>query len=165
MKIGITPEMRAKAKKLSEETGPLNGSFMNGERNEIGYLGELAFEVAYPRSVYVGNFDYDYLLDNWKVDVKARIANAEMKPEYAFTLPCLKKDQDCDFYFFTAVNLGKSFVELLGYMRFDEFKKKAVWIEKGSEMPQGGYYRSSGYNILVKDLNADIHPYKDHTPE
>lgn len=53
-----------------------------------GFLGEIAFELLYPKSKYVGGriLSHDYVLGRKKIDIKAKTCGANL---YCTTLPPL----------------------------------------------------------------------------
>lgn len=154
MRIYTTKEMLQKAIQRSLEIGTLKGSFMNGDRSIVGCLGELAFQDAYLSAELCNTYDFDFRLKGKTIDVKSRIAKAPINQTFDFTLPCLKKDQEVDFYVFAAVYWNFEYVDLLGYLPYKEFVSLRSRVKKGDPMPQGGYFRSDGFQVFVGDFQA-----------
>ena len=57
----------------TQKLGVLPNSFTRGQGRMTGFLGEVAFELLYPNSEYVGDscFTYDYVMGRRKIDVKS----------------------------------------------------------------------------------------------
>jgi hypothetical protein len=135
------------------QTGKLRGSFTEGSGSMIGYLAEEVFRYQDPSAEFVDDFDKDFILKAKSIDVKSRIAHARINEGFDFTMPCLKNDQVVDYYYFTAIYSHFEHAEILGYLSSEKFKKIRQKIEAGAPMPQGGFYKASGWRVFVRDLD------------
>jgi len=133
--------------------GKLNLSFMAGERNIVGLLGEEIYSIHAPKSELHDLYDYDFTINERKVDVKTRILTHPPKPEYEMAILLTRPDQDVDFYVFCGVHDSFAYGWLIGWLSKKDFLEKSKFIEAGSPMPQGGKYRSNSHVINIKDMN------------
>lgn len=144
------------AYKRSVAMGILPGSYTRGAGNMVGCLGEVAVSNYLRNSKYVGDscFTHDVVYKNKCIDVKSKSCSSRPKFNYSAFVNCkpgfIPKN---DAYFFTRVKKDLSIVYLLGWMESSQLKNKAVFREKGDTDPDGFVFRSSGFQLLIQELN------------
>jgi len=152
LKVDISHSMLVSAAARGVRMGRLKHSFMSGERNLVGALGEEIYSSVVPDAELVDNYDYDFLCRGLRVDVKTRIVSSEPRPEWEFAIHFARNSQDVDFYIFCAVSECFRVGWLIGYIHRDGLLKSGVRYKKGDEMPQGGRYKSDCHIVYIKDL-------------
>ena len=97
IKVDITQEMRDKAKEMSSEMGTIKGSFMKGQGNIYGFLGELCFLEVMKDAEHKNTYEYDLVLSDGKtLDVKTKKTTVEPKPNYECSVSTWNLKQECD---------------------------------------------------------------------
>jgi len=151
----ITAEQLKRAENLYSFK-KLKGSIMKGSSNIYGALGEVAiydffvekgFDIDF-RSTY----DYDMVIDKYKVDVKTKRTTVKPKESYLCSIAAFNIRQDCDLYFFVRVNENKENCFLLGYKRKEDFFKEAVFNRKGDIDVNGWAFKDDCYNLEIGKL-------------
>jgi hypothetical protein len=150
--IDINPEFIRKAAQRSIELGRLNGSYMDGQRNIVGFVAEEIYQSIFPDSIRDNNYDYDFKLKGKKIDIKARSITKPPHNACTFTFKSLKKNQDVDFYVFFFISIDFKKAWLLGYLRHDELSN-FPYIQVGDVLSSGVNAKQSGYNIKVTEFN------------
>jgi hypothetical protein len=154
LKTVITHRMLLTAVCRSVAMGSLRLSFMSGDRNIVGLVGEEIYSQHAPNATRMDTYDYDFIVKGKKVDVKTRIVTSEPKPSYEMAILLTRANQEVDFYVFCSVS--KQFTEgwLMGFLSKDEFLERAQYVEEGSPMPQGGHYRSNAHVIQLDQIRT-----------
>jgi hypothetical protein len=135
----------------------LNGSIMNGQSNIYGALGEIIIYDFYKLKGFdIDNnstFDYDLIIDNYKIDVKTKKTKVIPMEHYLCSISDFNIKQKCDFYFFLRVleNYEKCF--LLGYKKKEEFFKYAKYNKKGTKDVNGFIFKDNCWNLEIKKLD------------
>lgn len=157
IELNITKEQIKKAKELYEFNS-LKGSITNGESNIYGALGEV---VTYDYLMLKGHnvnfkstYDYDMLVDTYKVDVKTKRTTVKPKDYYFCSISSFNTKQKCDFYFFVRVKEDYSKAYLLGYISKTKFYNQSIFKRKGDLDTNGFKFKDDCYNIEVKQLNS-----------
>lgn len=120
-----------------------------------GFLGEIAFENFYKKSKYVGDscYTHDYTLKDWTIEVKSKSCSSKPSPEYSVSVNSTADKQWLnDIFFFTRVNSSYSCVWLLGWMKRENFLRRAEYKKVGESDADGFTHRSSGYHLPIKQL-------------
>lgn len=158
IKVVITCEMIDRAKKLSEQQGVLNRSFMNGEGNLYGYLGEEVFLSLFPDAIRVNTVNCDFLYKDKKVDIKTKHCTTSPKLFYECSVADYLKDkQKNDYYAFIRVKKDLTEGWFLGMIKKEEFFKKARYMKKGQLDKSNNYtVRHNCYNLKIGDLDVKM---------
>ena len=147
--INITPEQVTRAKDLYYFDS-LNGSITNGKGNIYGAVGEI-ITFDYFASVtdceQSNNFDYDLIIDGYRVDVKTKRSNVAPKHYFNCSIPSFNTSQRCDYYFFVRVTDDLKTGYLLGYISKDNFFTNARLNKKGEQDGSGFVFKTDCYNL------------------
>jgi hypothetical protein len=150
-----TAEDLKEASNRAAQLGVLPNSFTGGRGRMTGFLGEVAFENYYKKCEYVGDifFTHDYALDDWKIEIKSKTCSSKPKLEYTVSVNGAdNKEWLNDIFFFTRVNSSYSRVWLLGWMKRENFLRRAEYKKAGESDSDGFTYRSAGYHLPIKQL-------------
>ena len=145
-----------KAKGLYE-FGELNNSITKGKGNIIGAIGEV---MTYNYFIEKGHdvdfnstYDYDLIVDGFRVDVKSKSTNYPPKDYFNATVAAFNTTQACDYYLFAYVTYDHKTCYLAGYKDKEEFYSVAKFGVAG-EIDYGSYrYPVDCYNLQLKHLN------------
>lgn len=139
----------------------LPGSIMGGRSNIYGAAGEIIIWDQYKEICeYAGNFDYDLIINGETVDVKTKQTTVEPLPHYSVSIADPRKTQDpstqqkCDWYCFVRVHAQLIDSWVLGWIRPEEFFKRAVYGIKGDADPidPNFFYKENCWNLPISDL-------------
>lgn len=118
-----------------------------------GFLGEIAFERAFPHAEYTGDRSYahDYVLNGKTIDVKAKSCTSRPMLHYSATvIPKPDGSLPADVYFFTRVLKDMSKVWLCGWATNTTVGKKRYWKKKGESDKTGFAFHHDGYQIPLR---------------
>lgn len=152
IEVNITDNMLIEARAKAKEMGQLKGSMMKGERNVIGFLGEIVTQSIIGGEFH-NTYDYDIMTPSGKtVDVKSKRINYPPKDYYACNIFTYNEKQDCDYLVFCFVhsNLDKAWIA--GYYNKKEFLKDCDFVPKGQVMGSGVVYKRDNYELKVSQL-------------
>jgi len=154
--INISEEQIERAKKLYSFK-ELKGSITKGEGNLRGALGEIiVFDVYNSKGAEINKkstFDYDLIIDGFKIDVKTKATNYSPKDYFNCSIPAEQKRQKCDYYFFTYITYDYKLCYLAGYKSKNDFFEQSTFAKEG-EIDFGSWkYKSDCYNLRLKNLN------------
>jgi|TARA_R110000803_G_scaffold186739_1_gene249114 hypothetical protein len=156
IKVDITQEMRDKAKEMSSEMGTIKGSFMKGQGNIYGFLGELCFLEVMKDAEHKNTYEYDLVLSDGKtLDVKTKKTTVEPKPNYECSVSTWNLKQECDLYGFARVHKDMDVGWVLGVMDKESFLKDGTHYNKGDYDPSNRYtVKSECYSVAIEDLKS-----------
>lgn len=140
------------AKVKAEELGVLKHSFMKGERNVIGFLGEILV-ADYLKAKIENTYDYDLIKSGVKIDVKSKTCTSVPLPHYECSVAAYNTRQKCDFYVFVRIlkNYEKGWI--LGIIGKKSFFDKAVLMKKGfTDFSNNMTFKEDSYNLRIDDL-------------
>lgn len=152
IEVTITNDMLIEARKKASEMGHLKGSMMKGDRNLIGFLGELATQTI-TGGEFHNTYNYDIMTPSGKtVDVKTKKINYPPKDYYACNIFTANEKQACDYLVFAFVlnNLEKAWVA--GYYNKKEFLKDCDFIPKGHVAENGLVFKRDNFEMKVSQL-------------
>jgi len=113
----------------------LNNSISKGKGNLIGALGEIMVFDYYKNKgkeiVHSQKFDYDLLIDGYKIECKTLASNAPPKDYYNCHISAFNDKQDCDYYCFIHALKDYSKVWLKGMLPKHEVNKLKEFKSKG----------------------------------
>ena len=101
--LQISREQIERAKKLYP-FNDLKGSITKGVSNIYGALGEvIIYDLSKKNGLnvdFTSTYDYDLIIENYKIDVKTKRTTVTPKPNYLCSISAFNTRQECDFYFF-----------------------------------------------------------------
>jgi penicillin-binding protein-related factor A (putative recombinase) len=154
--IQITEEQIDRAKKLYPFK-ELKGSITNGESNIYGALGEIIIHDIHKENGfdvdYASTYDYDMIIDGYKIDVKTKKTKVNPLPHYLCSISAFNTKQNCDIYFFVRINENLKECYLLGYKEKNQFFHEAIFNKKGSFDINGFPFKDDCYNLKIEQLN------------
>lgn len=154
--IKISKEQIERAKKLYPFK-ELKGSITKGKNNIYGALGEVIIYDLYKKNGlnvdFNSTYDYDLIIENYKVDVKTKRTTVIPKSNYLCSISAFNTRQKCDFYFFLRINENLKDCYLLGYKKKIDFFNEATFNKKGSIDVNGWPFKDDCYNLKIEMLN------------
>ena len=158
-RIEISKEQIERAEKLYPFK-ELKGSITKGKSNIYGALGEIIiYDINKEKGLNVdfnSTYDYDLIIDGYKVDVKTKRTTVKPKPDYLCSISSFNTKQKCDFYFFLRIKENLKECYLLGYKKKTDFFKEAVFNKKGSLDVNGWSFKDDCYNLKIEMLDKFI---------
>lgn len=158
--LSISDEQMKRAKELFEFKR-LNNSITKGEGNLAGALGEILMADKF-KGKQANTFDYDIIIQGFYIDVKTKRFTAKFtpNPNWNLNIPDFNTTQKCDYYCFVGMADDYKRAYFYGFIKRDDFYKKAVFGKKGEIDPNGNgtwTFRADCYNLLISELNPDIY--------
>jgi len=154
--IKITKEQIERAKNLYP-FNKLKGSITKGKSNIYGALGEIIiYDINKKKGLNVyfnSTYDYDLIIENYKVDVKTKRTTVIPKPYYLCSISSFNTRQKCDFYFFLRINENLKDCYLLGYKKKIDFFNESIFNKKGSLDVNGWAFKDDCHNLKIEMLN------------
>ena len=99
-------------------------------------------------------YDYDILVDGYKVDVKTKQTTVKPKPFYECSVANYNTRQLCDVYAFVRVLKDLSKGWYLGSIKKQDYFSKAVYLRKGDIDPSNNFtVRADCYNLRIQELD------------
>ena len=159
IKQALTDEQIEQAK-ANERELPLTLKYdVSGNKTvnrQAGCIGELAC------ALYLGcdlqhHYEYDIVLNGWKIDVKTMIRGHDPKKGWVCRLPITGHMQDCDIYVFASVKHkdGKfaPYAHLCGWATKDEVRDWTT-VKEGDPWPEveGKFEKSDAYKSTYESL-------------
>ena len=134
----------------------LKNSIKKGEGNIFGAIGEIMVNDYFiGKGANVDSnqtYDYDLIINGFKVDVKCKATNYEPKDYFNAVIPAYNPHQKCDFYFFTYVTYNFKICYLAGYKKKQDFFKESRLAKKG-EIDAGNWkFKADTYVLQIADL-------------
>ena len=147
-------------KAQERDEGQMNKrSFMKGEGNFVGFLGEYMVESIRSDFKHVDSFDYDFSCPKGTVDVKTKHQTVPFEPrgDYEASVDVNSMHQRVDYYIFCRVFKDKTgqFKHgwILGGISKKEFLEKARRLKKGDQDGDNGYIvKQDCYNLRYDQL-------------
>ncbi len=163
-KIKVTPEMRSEmnaiyAQKFSQ-TNRLNGhtDSLKTDSRKAGILGELAFKELYPTAIISTVYDYDFIYQGKRVDVKCKLRSAppdwwQEASVYAYQL---RKDRT-DIYYFMSTMPQFEWVWICGYIERNELlfnPKSKYWHAGEVDQTNGKIFTQDVLSLSYKHIKV-----------
>ena len=150
--VEIKDEWVVEARRKAEELGVLRHSFMKGDGNLVGFLGELI--VADKLKAQIENtYDYDLIKRGKTIDVKSKRCTSQPKPHYECSVAAYNTKQKCDFYVFTRILDTLDIGWICGIIKKEEFFKDAKLYKKGERDSRNGLvFKEDTYNLEIGNL-------------
>jgi len=146
-----------RANNWADELGSLRGSIEDGDGNTAGRYGELLFVELFGGKI-VGDYDYDIKYNGLTVDVKSKRRTVKARPDYEASIADFNPDQSCDLYYFMSVRTGAvedpyRYVDLLGYIRPEDYHDAATFHAEGERDPDNDFVFSADcYNLPYRRM-------------
>ena len=153
--LNISKEQIERAKTLYP-FDKLNGSITKGKSNIYGALGEIiVYDFFISKGLNVdfnSTYDYDLIIEKYKVDVKTKRTTVTPKENYLCSISSFNTRQKCDFYFFVRINENMKLCYLLGFKNKKDFFNESVFNKKGSPDINGWKFKDDCYNLEISKL-------------
>jgi hypothetical protein len=154
MYFKITPEQLEKAK-YRNTFDKLKNSISKGKGTYLGSVGEVVLMDYYiNKGVKVEDgqkYDYDFILNDFKIDVKTQSMQYKPKPNFTCHIPNFNIKQNCDFYAFMFINLKTNDAYCVGMINKQDWKLVAKLIKQG-EMGHVKPFITDTWVCLISDL-------------
>lgn len=162
--VEITTEMLEHAKRKADDMGVLKRSYLSGEGNVTGFLGEiiaanvLGASTANESKI---NYNYDLIIPSTgiTIDVKTKKTKVKPLPHYECgVMDYNAKTQKCDYYCFVRIKSDLTVGWFLGVKEKYQYIREARFIPKGYEEPNGFKAVTDNYNMPISRLDDEIRP-------
>ena len=139
----------------------LNGSITKGKSNIFGAIGEVIINDYFKDKGQTidtnSTYDYDLIINSYKVDVKTKRFTPKFKPNnnWNVTVSDFNTTQQCNYYFFVGVSEDYKRACMYGYITPGEFYNKATFNKKGQIDPTGNgvwTFKDDCYNLKIAEL-------------
>lgn len=158
IEILITKDMLNHANELAKAIGKLNNSIRNGEGNIAGVLGELCFLEHYKNAKMSNTYDYDILLNGYKIEVKTKVRTVAPKSFYECSVANFNTKQNADYYYFVSLLVqNKNYLKgfLLGGLSKKEYFSTAKELKKGMIDPSNNFtVKADCWNLPISNLRS-----------
>lgn len=168
LEIKIQPEWLAYARsKVTNKAFNKTTIVDSGGGQLVGLLGEIVFaqwfkSLSKTKIEHVGfnNYDYDFLIDNKRIDIKTKNCTSVPQPWYTVHIARSQEKQECDVYVFVRVK-DYEVAYLLGWITKQEFWEgdKGRDVEKGEKESNGFTEKADARKMDIKDLE-DMQTWK-----
>lgn len=150
--VDIKNEQVELARTKAKDLGVLKHSFMMGEGNVVGFLGEILV-AEYIKADIENTYDYDLVKNGIKIDVKSKRCTSIPQLHYECSVPAYNTRQKCDFYVFVRILKDYKKAWILGIIGKKSFFNKAILRKKGfTDTSNNMTFKEDSYNLAIKDL-------------
>jgi hypothetical protein len=162
LKVNIDENMIARAKERAKAIPQSRNTFMPFDRHVAGFAGEEMIIKSFDGFVETKGdqvYNYDFLFNNKKIEVKTKLVTSEPKPHYECSTYTYFNQQTEYLVFNRVFNADKSskyswpYGWILGWITYDKFHEIKNLIPKGQMQSNGFETRTSTWNIFISDLN------------
>jgi hypothetical protein len=154
--LKITSDQINRAKKLYPFY-ILNNSITKGAGNITGALGEIIIHDLYLSKGYnvsfESTFDYDLIINDFKVDVKTKKTKVIPVESYLCSIPERQINQRCDYYYFLRIHENMNDCFVLGFISKQRFYNEAFFKRKGELDINKWTFKDNCYNIKIESLS------------
>lgn len=175
-RIAFNDTMIRKAVDKANQLGQIPNSITKGAGNTAGYLAEIALAKhlnCENVSCDLGEekYNYDLIKNGNKIEVKTKRRTVDPLPQYEVSIAETSKHQQTDFYAFISITFGykdgfgrnaKYFypeaIWLCGFMRSEDYFKKARYLKKGQ------VDRTNGFTVHANMFNLPIYDLLENFP-
>jgi hypothetical protein len=152
IEVEIEKDWIEEAKRKSKELGVLKHSFMKGEGNVIGFLGEIIVSNKLKAKIE-NTYDYDLIKKGIKIDVKSKKCTSKPKPYYDCSVAAYNTKQKCDFYVFVRILDTMDVGWICGIIDKKTFFEKSKLYKKGfCDESNGLIFKENTYNLEIQNL-------------
>ena len=155
IKLELSQDQFERAEKLYGFKA-LKNSIKKGESNIYGAIGEIMVN-----DYFVGKgadvnskstYDYDMIIDGYKIDVKCKATNYEPKEYFNCAIPALQARQKCDFYFFTFATYDFKTCYLAGYKQKAAYFKESRFVREGEIDHSNWKFKADNYILKIGNI-------------
>jgi len=159
IKLKITPEIIQKAKSKLLNLRKANNSFMDGEREINGLIGQILV-AEYLQAEDHSTTRYDLIKGGKTIDVKTKTRSVapRLKAYFRCHVPehCWK-EKKCDFFVFVGIEKSLNFAWILGKLTWEAFHEKAECCPKGTLDPHSNprfplVFKATEYSVFIDQL-------------
>ena len=152
IEVEVKKEWKQEAKEKAKKMGVLKHSFMKGQGNVYGFLGEIVV-ANYLKAKIENTYDYDLVKNGIKVDVKSKRCTSKPKPYYECSVAAYNTKQKCDFYVFTRILESLDTAWICGIIKKNDFFKNACFYKKGyTDTSNMMTFKEDTYNLKIDEL-------------
>lgn len=145
----ITEEIIRIARNKAVQTGILKGSIRKGEGNTVGFIGKELVKAV----LGIETGTNELVIDGKKYRIRAKETSKPPKESYDCSITEEDIKDPCDFYIFSRIKSDYSKGWILGYISYEEYKKKAVFRKKGEIDPSNNHVATNNcYNMKISEL-------------
>lgn len=167
--VSVTPKMRAWAERRCERfVDSSRPNAVSDQRTRVltGFLCEAAFWSLHRDATYVDEIDYDFLINDHKVDIKGKLCKHDperVSLNFFINDTYIKKPFD-GVYVFCFLSQDLSKVWVVGWETFYQFEKTATFIPAKTSYVQNGrsfYNKLDVWNMRVSEMRpvTELHPF------
>lgn len=136
-------------------------SLIKGNSLMEGILGEIVFEEIFPDAERCNTFDYDFLWNGKKIDIKSKtVINGENVPKsiYVLTIPEYSLNiQKCDTYVCIYTNKQYTSSWIVGMIEKDKYKQMATLRKKGDIDERNNFeFYENKYELTIDKLDSCV---------
>lgn len=157
LEVPITSEMKQIAEQLRVTNQFENKhSLVKGDALYHGFIGEVIFYTVFPNADRANTYDYDFMFNGEKVDIKTKSVNSIPRMNFdCSVMDYSLRIQKCEKYVFVRINKELTTGWILGIINKPKFILKAVNNTAGSFDPSNQFRCLKGkYDVKVFDLNS-----------
>jgi hypothetical protein len=155
--VDITSNMIVEAESMSKKLGVLNNSIRKGEGNLAGFLGELSFLKAFPKTQKIDSYNFDIKVGNYSVEIKTKDRTVPPQLYYEASIANYNTRQKADYYvFISLLREGKSYKKafIMGFIEPNEYMGKSIFLKKGQVDPSNNWtVNADCWNLPYSKLN------------
>jgi hypothetical protein len=159
IKLKITPEIIQKAESKLLNLRKKNNSFMDGERELNGLIGQI-LACEYLQAEDHSTTRYDLIKNGKTIDVKTKTRSVEPRLNAHFRCHVPKhccEEKKCDYFVFVGLEKSLNFGWLLGKLTWESFKEKAEFCPQGTLDPYSNekfplIFKASEYSVFIDEL-------------
>jgi hypothetical protein len=133
----------------------LNNSIRQGEGNLIGAIGEIVVFDHYTKIgrnvVHAQDFNYDLLIEGFKIEVKTQENRSIPSPVYTCHVPDYNSTQECEFYCFVFIHPDMTKGWLAGHISRSKFHQ-IKQLKKEGEIGFSKPFKCDTWIVQVKNL-------------
>lgn len=152
VEVDINQDQLELAKTKAKDLGVLKHSFMKGNRNVVGFLGEILV-ADYLKANIENTYDYDLIKSGVKIDVKSKRCSSVPQDHYECSVAAYNTKQKCDYYVFVRILKDYKKAWILGIINKENFFKNSILRKKGfTDISNNLTFKEDTYNLPIKDL-------------
>lgn len=165
IEVEITDEMLNEAKLKAEDLGVLNRSYLKGDGNITGFLGErIAKDVLNASYANVDriNYDYDLIMPRTGITVDVKTKKTKVPPQDHYECGIMNYNsnkQHCDYYAFVRVRDDYKLGWFLGVKEKYKYVLESTFVPKGTLDKRNNFEQmTDSYNLEISKLDSEIKP-------
>lgn len=149
--VSIQKSWISKAEEKAKRVGKLNKSILEGKGNFNGFLGEQIISNYYGLP-FADTRDFDLTWKGRRIEIKTKGVAFVPTEDYEVSIQTYYK-QSTDYYVFVRVHYDRKRAWILGYIKPEEYFKKAILMKKGYTDPTNGFqFKADTWNLRIHQL-------------